>query len=273
MDKEYTEDLNWNGKYTDIEYPEFAQLKQNDDSIWLTIPTFRSGTGKDFQKALNMLQENSNPSYVVFDLRGNGGGSTEYAFPLIEAVYGTGYLKSLGNSISLNQKSIFSYKATQGNLEFYKSTLKVNKTLKSAMEPIINGMEKALKSGKKLYTIIDNPFYNYKGMKGMSKPYPPVFFVTDTSIGSSSWQFVRVLKALSGTYQIGDRTDTEQHPTEMARYPIGKNYVLYNPSAWIIAPSGYLGKAFMPEIPFTKGLYNTNKLKKHIKYYYGLIKD
>ena len=139
--------------------PEFAISAFGNDGIWISIPIFASGifiqgniTDKWLTDIAKKLPSYRNKKILVFDLRGNTGGDPKFSNPIIEALYGSDYLKSLGESFIWNQPKKILFIANTDNLSHMVQS--------NSPQNMINGMKQAILDGKKTYIYQDNSHSN-----------------------------------------------------------------------------------------------------------------
>ena len=96
---------------------EFQILSLSDDQvIWITLPTFEINDNqrKEFDSVLKKLASLRRKKAIVFDLRGNQGGNSEYGSQILKASFGEQFANY---KICLANKNLFvDWRASTGNL-------------------------------------------------------------------------------------------------------------------------------------------------------------
>lgn len=201
---------------------------------WVTIPTFNgnpdSPAGTKLRALLSYLdthlREFRDAPAVVFDLRGNGGGSSDWSYQIALRLWGPGAIArrpeppititwraSKGNLAAIRDD--FAQRSKSGNLsakmtEWYRDT--------------IAGLERAVATGDALWVvrpgpgqaqtqIEDLPAYNTRG---------PVYIVTDPSCMSACLDAVDMWTRL-GAVPVGRETgaDSQYMEVRQVRLPAG----------------------------------------------------
>jgi hypothetical protein len=213
---------------------------------------------------------------VVFDVRGNGGGSSLYGQQLLEAAVGKDNYWALwvnhalqDNNANQVSKGVL-WRASQDNLDqIRKAVFRVHaddavvpflKTLAAAMEQDIKQ--------KKLFT--PQPQLKLKGMpESVSevkeiKPLPRVVAITDHFCASACLDFVMAASALPNFLQLGEQTYADTAYNEPSHFP--EPIELPSKLGWFYYPSKIAGQRgpFTPTIKFDGDMNDTNALKNWV---------
>ena len=127
---------------------------------WIELPTFsisREGM-KSFKSLLQHISDLSNhpEKIIVFDLRGNKGGSSFYAQNVLEALWGTQYVRS--KMYEYNKMIYVDWRASHGNqkavLKSYRELKKRNSDpeLLAWAKKVSDGLNQAVREGRPYYT-------------------------------------------------------------------------------------------------------------------------
>ena len=233
-----------------------------NNSIWITIPSFQAGSGfnhpkleESLQRLTVILPKFRNKDLIIFDVRGNGGGSSDLARPLIVSLYSKEYLLSLGSSFIWNQKWIYIDSLFSGSDEYYSSNLKY---------------KRAMEKGENLYEGNFWPiFYGQNTNQSFNKQINPVhahvIILSDSRCGSMCYQFTRTLLDLPNTILIGVTPDTMgrltnpyiiELPSQQANLSIGTREM--------IAPSYAFGHDLKPKYTFKGDITKDSDVRKWI---------
>ena len=233
-----------------------------NNSVWITIPSFQAGSGfdnpqleKTLKKLINILPTFRNKDLIIFDVRGNGGGGSELARPLILSLYSKKYLLSLGSTFIWNQKWIYVDSLFPGSDKYYAGNVKYSD---------------ARKKGEKLYEKSFWPvFYGQNSNVFVNKVNNPVHakivILADSRCGSMCYQFTRTLLDLPNTVLIGNSPDTMGRLTNpMAVLLPSHQATLYVGTREMIAPAHAFGFRLQPKYTFTGDGHSDSDVKKWV---------
>ncbi len=101
----------------------FSISEPSNEVAWITLPTFdlNSEQEKDFGDLVKQLLDLQTKQYIVFDLRGNQGGNSNYGSQIINALFGNEYAEQ--KKCLHNKKVFVDWRASQGNLSHISSLL------------------------------------------------------------------------------------------------------------------------------------------------------
>lgn len=213
---------------------EVGQRRLADGTHWFTLPSFNgnpdSPTGKQLRALLSYLDENAGAvraaPAIVLDLRGNGGGSSDWSHQIASRLWGPDLIASRPDApmtISWRAsadnvaaiRALFGERSKGGNLppevvDWFTNT--------------IAGLEKAVAAGDPLWIIKPEP----RRAKERSRKRPirrmrgPVYVLTDLNCMSACLDAVDLWTRL-GAIPIGQETgaDTLYMETRQVRLPSG----------------------------------------------------
>ena len=89
----------------------------NPKIVWITLPTFdiKSDQQKDFEHILQKLANFKSKDTIVFDLRGNQGGNSEYGDQIVDHLFGEAYANQRRQIVKRNVS--VDWRASPGNLK------------------------------------------------------------------------------------------------------------------------------------------------------------
>ncbi len=190
---------------------------------WVTLPTFNPKTAEEretLKEVIEKIASYRDYDALVFDVRGNGGGNSQYPIDLLTNLYGT--TSSAPHFQKLMGEHYVEWRASSDNIEFVKQWLPelerdFGKDSESVRETCldIEGMEKSKAVG--------NVFYRTRpDSKAIQEPcYTPcpvharVAVITDGDCVSSCLIFIDHLFALEpAAVQVGLPTNVDTDYTE-----------------------------------------------------------
>ncbi len=204
----------------------------DDGGIWISASTFDSNPqGPNFE-ALNALvaqmEGNQNllrsAPYVVFDVRGNGGGSSIWSLNMARALWGEDWVE--GHRVP--PSSGVDWRASQANVDEFKSFLSsldeagTTDEVRDYAVDAIRGMEAALANGEMYYRQTSSREVAEDRAPTALLPTGRILVLTDYSCASACLDAVDLWKA-AGAIQIGRETSADTVYMEMrdANLPSG----------------------------------------------------
>lgn len=204
-------------------------------AYWISLPTFNGNPETDDGRALRALVSEIGQNQdalrlapaIVFDLRGNGGGSSSWSDEIAAALWGEGAIQR-----SPEPPITVVWRASQGNLESLRDAFRerdANGNLSSEMRRwfigSIAGLEAAIASGADRWVIDPAPSGGPNSEDGDLADHPPrgqVFVLTDGSCMSACLDAVDLWTRLGAT-PVGRETgaDTVYMEVRAIRMPSG----------------------------------------------------
>ncbi|MDP2194274.1 MAG: S41 family peptidase, partial [Alphaproteobacteria bacterium] len=92
----------------------FSISKFSNETVWITLSTFNlnSEEEKDFKKLVKQIPNLSSKKYIIFDLRGNQGGNSDYGSQIINALFGMKYAQEM--RCTHNKETFADWRASDG---------------------------------------------------------------------------------------------------------------------------------------------------------------
>ena len=164
----------------------FSLSYPNKHMTWIRLPAFYTQNDIELHALLQLMrhaQALRNQQFVVFDLRGNGGGDSHWGTELLSTIYGKPVIDFLQQNMSKN--TYVEWRASESTLNFLRHELlpylQKNHGTQSesytSMIPLIEGMEEAIKN-KKPYVTEDGERHKAVHLTHPSSNTIPIF-ITD----------------------------------------------------------------------------------------------
>ena len=243
-----------------------AVYTMEPDMHWVGMPSFGvSDGGKAYEQVYAELEKLKQDKWIVFDLRGNGGGSSSWGNRALVPLFGKSYSEQLAELGGLAKYMV----ATQDTLDFLRKYAADPNfaAAKAALEALVPKIELAMAQGHKLALVGGNddsdPYSAKAGLK--QKPAGPrIAAVIDRHCFSSCMNFLQQLKAIPDTVVLGEPTIGYSPYGEIAAYalPSGKGQV-YIPGAYYKVAEA-TREMFVPDIPFTGNLADDARLMQWV---------
>ncbi|WP_380939132.1 S41 family peptidase [Sphingomonas floccifaciens] len=232
---------------------EIGVRELTDGTQWYAFPTFYGDANKATEAALSSLISDMNRDRaalaaaprIVFDLRGNGGGSGIWAQRIAAAIWGQDVVdalppESVGVDWRVSPANIAILEGDLGRIPTSADTL----DRRGRLEQRIASMKKALASGQKLLREANDR----QPIKAVAPPRrsKPVYVLTDAACASACLDAVDLWKRL-GAVQVGQETNADTLYMELRddALPSGLATVYMPMKVWRGRPRG----SNVPAIP------------------------
>jgi hypothetical protein len=242
---------------------------------WITLPKFYPN--KEEQKSLRDVIDkiksvNGSASQFIIDVRGNGGGNSEWGVEVARAIYGKQYVDNYQQSNP--DKSYALWRVSEDNAKHLKSILpwieeqfSKDSSMFISFTKLLRDMEKAIVQGKVFVKQGGNEVNapDDLGTYAQTTSNANVLFLTDSSCGSACLDFADLMLKLPNVYHIGQETaaDTVYMDIRDVMLPSGLGQ-------YSIAQKVYRGRSrkhnesYIPEYHYNSDIGNTESLKDWI---------
>ncbi len=236
------------------------------DKQWVGMPDFNGGiSGDAYTKLYPQLAALKKNGWIVFDLRGNGGGDSSWGNRALQALYGEAYGEQLGNTASYVKSVI----ADQATIDLYRryAGLKQFAASKPEFERVIPILEASLAKRDGLarvdYTSKEDAIA--LAAKVRRRPGGPrVAAVIDRGCFSSCMNFVQQISSMADTVLLGEPTVGYSPYGEIGQYklPSGQG-AIFVPSA-IYTAFQATREPFVPTVRYDGNMADDDKLMKWV---------
>lgn len=186
--------------------------KFSKDVTWIAIPSFDLSLNqeKEFTKIIKNISELKAPQYIIFDLRKNLGGNSEYGSQIVDALFGVEYANQ--KRCFYNQNVYVDWRASQGNIKHISSLLE--KYPKSNwLKTIEYGLQKTVQEKQNFYREHAYGTCNAdKSTNSFSKhPELKVIIIIESVNVSAALDFIDELKMMTKNVTlIGQKTKADR---------------------------------------------------------------
>lgn len=195
----------------------FTQDSFDKDNHWISIPTF--GPEKEdadylaeITKGLNLLRDSK---IIVFDVRGNGGGNSQWGHNIVGQLFGEDY-KTYRESKRPDQ-SYVEWRASKGNLAYLQEVVPALKERFGARSSIFRVFESVATAmaNKNESTLLKQPELvessnDQTSPRNVKSPVSAqVYLLTDGHCGSACLDFADILLNMEGVIHIGLPTSAD----------------------------------------------------------------
>ncbi len=236
------------------------------DKHWIGMPSFNGRTsGEAYEKLYQQLATVGQAGWIVFDLRGNGGGDSSWGNRALQVVYGKEYGETLsdtasyGKALIADQSTVDLYKRFASLPEFAASRDEVGKALQK--------LEAALRAGEKMAQLEAGTPAEAAAIVAKVKVRPRgprIAAVIDRGCFSSCMNFLQQMTSIADTVVLGESTLGYSPYGEINRFDLPSgNGTLAIPSA-IYTAFQATREPFMPDIAYTGNMADDQALMKWV---------
>lgn len=214
--------------------PDFASRTLTDGTRWYTMPSFDSDPGGVAAKALApMIAEMkrdraavANAPRIVLDLRGNGGGSSDWSQQIAVLLWGQAAVDAADNP-----STSVEWRASRGNLaametyrQEWQGSPNVSPEAKAWVDRIAQGLAGSIAKGAPLWREDDQPKARSSATTAMvTKPAAKVFVLTDWGCGSACLDAVDLWTAMGATH-VGQETSADSLYMDVRTIPLPSGF-------------------------------------------------
>ena len=233
---------------------------------WIGMPDFNGGTSAAaYNQLYPQLAAARSAKWVVFDLRGNGGGDSSWGNRALQALYGQEYGASLGETSSYGKRLI----ADQATVDVYRryASLPEYAASKGEYDALLEKLEGAIKRGDKLVEVDGRTRAQWAALVAQLRQRPGgprVAAVIDRRCFSSCMNFVQQISTMADTVVLGEPTIgySPYGEIEVFKLPSGNGSIRL-PSA-IYTTAQAPREPFVPDLPYAGNLADDAALMKWV---------
>lgn len=262
-------------KPTSIKRKEFCSVSLQKNIQWISLPTFFPNN--DEQKILQDIIANmsSMRSYklIIFDVRGNGGGSSYWGKTIVEHLFGQAYVKIMCEYV---ERHVYvDWRASKKNIDYlnqlhplFETQYGINGEVTQWLTSTINSLQQAYDQGLLLYSdkkavhndivqtinVIDNPVK------------AKIIVITDKGCGSACLNFIDYLKAMEHDVVLFGQTtgaDTLYMEIQTVDLPSKKGTFCFPMKVYRNRPRGN-NVSFFPDVLYDGDMHDTANLQQVI---------
>lgn len=234
---------------------------------WVGMPSFGvTDEGKAFEKVYARLEKLKQDKWIIFDLRGNGGGDSNWGTRALTALFGENYSDQL-TEMGGHAKFMVASKESIAWAKTYAAdpNFAASKPMFYAMIP---KLEAALAAGKNTALISGDEKQSPQALLAALPPKPAgprVAAVIDRNCFSSCMNFLQQIKAIPGNVVLGESTLGYSPYGEIDRFklPSERGYI-YIPAAYYVVAEA-AREPFVPGFPYSGNMADDSKLMSWVE--------
>ncbi|MES2215574.1 MAG: S41 family peptidase [Pseudomonadota bacterium] len=182
----------------------------SEDIVWIRLPTFALNTKqeKDFEKLIQEITKLRRNKYIVFDLRGNTGGNTDYGSKVVDSLFGEEYSE---HKRCLANKNVYvDWRASEGNLDHISRL--ANRYSNHWLQSIEQGFKESIAQDKKYYRATSPQSCDLqKHSKHNKQARTQVIVIIDSVNVSAALDFIDELKLMTpSVLLVGKKTKADR---------------------------------------------------------------
>jgi hypothetical protein len=179
-------------------------VEREGDVAWVRFPSFYYRSPAELRKIESTIKQARSLRdcrAIIFDVRGNGGGSSRWGEDLLAAVYGRGFVNSVG--ARLFKKTYSEWRVSERTLAYFKLHRDIYrpKTIKI--------MEAACRKGLILTSPRKVPHASPRDFRSHAMSSARPIFLTDGVCFSATLDFLDIGKRLPRALQVGQTTGAD----------------------------------------------------------------
>jgi hypothetical protein len=233
------------------------------DKRWVGMPDFNGArSGAAYEALYPRLAALPKSGWVVFDLRGNGGGDSTWGSRALVALYGEAYARAVGEAGAAS-KYMIADAASAALLRRYIAAPEFASS-KADNESDLAKVEAAMRAGEKMALVAGRADTAAEPLVVRRPHGPRIAAVIDRNCFSSCMNFLQQLQAMGDTVVLGEPTIGYSPFGEIARHelPSGRG-AIYLPSA-IFKTAQATREPFVPGYPYGGNMADEGALQQWV---------
>jgi hypothetical protein len=231
---------------------------------WVGMPNFDgASSGAAYEALYPRLAALPKSGWVVFDLRGNGGGNSSWGTRALAALFGDGFAEHL-SAAGGAEKYLVANANTVAVLKHYISAPEFGAD-KSGFEADLARVEAAMRAGEKLALVAGEPGAADAPVAGAKRPNGPrIAALIDRSCFSSCMNFLQQIRAIDDSVVLGEATIGYSPFGEISRVALPSGLgSLAIPTAWYKTAQA-TREPFVPDLAYTGDMADTAALQRWV---------
>lgn len=267
----------WHGRYEQFaalvskrsSSPLLCSITEIKPSIyWVALPSFIITTPeqiKAFEHVCSRLETLSNAHAIIFDVRGNVGGNSDFGTRILKSLYGDSLKK-----ISFTQdRDQYLYRVTSGSIDYFEHILlplikKQSGTASDVYHEFDDQLQAIKKTpkGTSVVVVPTTPLINPSENLPYKKVTAQVVLITDTKVGSSATTFTTACRNIPGLLHGGTETDHTTIFNEVTFAPLpSKRMMLLYPIKLTLNPANINGEPIQPSVRFKGNIHDDHAVQ------------
>jgi hypothetical protein len=233
------------------------------DKRWVGMPDFDGArSGAAYEALYPQLAALPQSGWVIFDLRGNGGGDSTWGTRALAALYGAPYAAQVNVAGGASKYQVADAE-TASLLKHYIAAPEYAAS-KAESETALASIEAAMRAGQKMALVEGKPGAGADPVLAPRPRGPRLAAVIDRNCFSSCMNFLQQLRAAGDTVVLGEATIGYSPFGEINRHPLPSGRgALFIPSA-LFATATATREPFVPDYPFAGSMTDEQALQNWV---------
>jgi hypothetical protein len=231
---------------------------------WVGMPNFDgASSGAAYEALYPHLAALPKSGWVVFDLRGNGGGNSSWGTRALAALFGDAFAEQL-SAAGGAEKYLVANANTVAVLKHYISAPEFGAD-KAGFEADLAKVEAAMRAGEKLAQVAGQPGAADAPVVQAKRPHGPrIAALVDRSCFSSCMNFLQQIRAIDDSVVLGESTIGYSPFGEISTVALPSGLAsLRVPTAWYKTAQA-TREPFFPDIGYAGNLADTAALQRWV---------
>ena len=177
----------------------------SDDVVWVFVPTFHffdEAQKATYEDVLKNIPDLRTIPYIIFDIRGNGGGNSYFGSQIIDALCGEEY--SNAKRAAYTNREYVDWRATAENIKHVEDIIKRYPDI--GFEVVRDGMKQSLERGEPFYKETDPETPIDQKSKSLLSKKTKIIVVIDRYNVSAALDFIDQLKMVTSQITLFGET-------------------------------------------------------------------
>jgi uncharacterized protein YcnI len=245
-------------------------VRASGDGLWVSVPSFNDNDATTLERLktlAGLAPQWRNAPFVVFDVRGNGGGNSYWGKQIVSGLYGDRFFQALTSSMF--DKQYVQWRVSKDNIT-HVERIAANQRQRAGddaaktWEKIAAGMKVALDRGEPLFRL-----------QGDDSSAPPekaeplfkgrMFLLTDGRCGSACLDFADLVRALPNAKHVGLTTfaDSVYMESRSVTLPSGIARLGFPVKVYRNRPRGH-NEPYVPAVIYPGDINDTDAVERWI---------
>lgn len=233
---------------------------------WVAMPDFNGAvSAAAYEKLYLDLAALKNADWIMFDLRGNGGGDSSWGARALQAIYGKDYGRRLGETASYSKLLI----ADQATADVYRRYANAPESAasKGEFEQVLHALEKAIRSGDKMVALDERTREQAATQAAQLRQRPGgprIAAIINRGCFSSCMNFVQQISAMADTVLLGESTLGYSPYGEINKFDLPSGHGSIRLPSAIYTAFQATREPFLPDLPYPGNLADEPVLIKWV---------
>lgn len=239
--------------------------------VWITLPTFwPEQQQNELNKIIEQLPNYRNYKLIIFDLRGNTGGNSNWGTKIIRTLFGYDYAKEKVNNMD---KSVYiDWRVSKDNLTYLSDLVKnLKKEFGNNSEGVIQRQklhdEMATHLKKDIPLLCERDEASTVSKNNQNLCHAKIIVLTDKYTGSASLRFIDELKSLNHPVKLFGQTTAADNlyiDTRTVELPSKLGHLNFPLKVYRNRPRGN-NEPYHPDVEFVGNIKDTKAVEQWIK--------